>query len=118
MSDHDRRQYMEEYDQFERQGWWGDGFVREVCVHFMSLRPELYHGMNHEFITVAMGLSAQVWRHFARSSPGDSCSITLTRSEMEKLCRRLEYDASWDKVGDVYYRMKECLDREECDEQG
>jgi len=36
-------------------------------------------------------------------------NFILNKNEVEKLVKRLEFDASYDKVGQVYYRMKTWL---------
>lgn len=33
-------------------------------------------------------------------------TTTVTYEQAKKLCARLEYDASYDKVGEVYYELK------------
>lgn len=32
--------------------------------------------------------------------------IKLTYAEAKKICERLEFDASWDKAGPGYYKLK------------
>lgn len=35
--------------------------------------------------------------------------LTLERGDAERICARLEFDASWDKVGSGYYLLKQQL---------
>lgn len=39
----------------------------------------------------------------------DDIHITISLEEAKKIVERLEYDASWDKVGSVYYRLKKLI---------
>jgi len=116
MTDADMRQCMKNHDDFERQGQIGECALRHHSEQYMKINADMFHGMTHEIVRVMRELVSEIWRHYARSSPGDSGTMMLSSSEMETLCRRLEHDASWDKVGDIYYRMKDCLDREDDDE--
>ncbi len=36
-------------------------------------------------------------------------AVFISRSEAESICKRLEYDASWDKCGSGYYRLKRSI---------
>lgn len=42
-------------------------------------------------------------------SEGDERLVTLNRGDAERICARLEFDASWDKVGSGYYLLKQQL---------
>jgi hypothetical protein len=53
------------------------------------------------------------WRKFANAAlsnpPAQRGVVELPFDEARRICKRLEYDASWDKCGHGYYRLKAAL---------
>ncbi len=44
---------------------------------------------------------------------GDVVTITMSKFQARKLIEKLEWAAIWDKVGNLYYRLKDALDMDE-----
>lgn len=52
---------------------------------------------------------ASVDRASLLREPDGTPLLTISRPDAERICNRLEFDASWDKVGPGYYTLKQQL---------
>lgn len=58
------------------------------------------------------GTTEQIIRAYLEAAPSPSSApgvVELPVDEAAAICKRLEYDASWDKCGHGYYRLKRAL---------